>query len=757
MEAASFVLPGASPVVPATSAPGLPRHSTGRWQGLAGLAGPCVAATAAALSAATRRTRCARVVRSALSDNPWEDVNKRTRTKGKTQGGAPWFAPGWGEEGDEDEEEELERKKPVEESVYCCWVMPKKKAADFLKEWAEEEEASDEQKDLLQGLASAEFEGWTVWGLSHASEGRDPGFYLIPPGDPQILAVVEALDEEKVDVQHVAVKPSDIGKETKQAFLDWVESLRPKLVVVKRPKELYAFDLGVEEGDGKGMKKVGRQTNCNFAAVPSHPIVICTFVGSQQTVHSTHQSLMFGDVEARCGPSPCIWYNAHIRDLTDQGVLCCFEEGSWDDVLCKFEDVRLPAPRLAPQDFDPVAGDLVEYEIFPSDAAPGGWAVAQVHARLETLWHLRWPDKSQQGSSGEVLMPRSRLRPCSSREGNVAGVLQKAEVTVDVSYARWLDSPDAAIAFRRVECMAVGLQTGDARCAPSDLLKVHCTGTREAKVIAIGTKKAVQRAKMLIPSILQNQEKVKCFEEAQQTRLKALLERQVKKLADMDPRRPAEGFSRAEFALPKAAVGRFIGKSGANIQAMQKEHTVRIVVEEAETPGFKRVHVLGQNEEDVHAVRDMAEVITKRILVEKGMKSWILGRNGTVAERVQIASGASSVRFDDKDHALVVEGTRSACATAQLLCDAHLSYFETFKGFDETMEDLVSRLKKQGELRECVWPPTPALKGRTWPPEGPPERGAPPRGHGGQGRRDRRAFEARSTSPAAERRRHQVA
>ncbi|CAE7835847.1 fmr1 [Symbiodinium sp. CCMP2592] len=481
-------------------------------------------------------------------------------------------------------------------------------------------------------------------------------------------------------------------------------------------------------------------------------------------------------------PSSRRWlrYNAHIRDLTDQGVLCCFEEGSWEDVLCKFEDVRLPAPRLAPQDFDPVAGDLVEYEIFPSGAAPGGWAVAQVHARLETLWHLRWPERLQQGSSGEVLMPRSRLRPCSSREGNVAGVLQKAEVTVDVSYARWLDSPDAATAFRRVECMAVGLQTGDARCAPSDLLKVHCTGTREAKVIAIGTKKAVQRAKMLIPSILQNQEKVKCFEEAQQTRLKALSDRQVKKLADMDPRRPAEGFSRAEFALPKAAVGRFIGKSGANIQAMQKEHGVRIVVEEAETPGFKRVHVLGQNEEDVHAIRDMAEVIKKTILVEKGMKSWILGRNGTVAERVQIASGASSVRFDDKDYALVFEGTRSACATAQLLCDAHVSYFETFQGFDETMEDLVSRLKMQGELRECVWPPTPALmgKGCGWQPqpEGPgpappgpsgPGRpasrsasagGAPPSGQGqvGHGQGRRRPLEVRSTSPAAERRRHHM-
>ena len=112
-------------------------------------------------------------------------------------------------------------------------------------------------------------------------------------------------------------------------------------------------------------------------------------------------------------------------------------------------------------------------------------------------------------------MPRSRLRPCSSREGNalilqraslgaavacrpmasfflshiyaeVAGVLQKAEaprhwgflscqaklengffscagfrrkVTVDVSYARWLDSPDAAIAFRRARLQDLRVQT----------------------------------------------------------------------------------------------------------------------------------------------------------------------------------------------------------------------------------------------------------------------------------------------------------
>ncbi|CAE7660168.1 fmr1 [Symbiodinium pilosum] len=373
------------------------------------------------------------------------------------------------------------------------------------------------------------------------------------------------------------------------------------------------------------------------------------------------------------------------------------------------------------QDFDPAVGDIVEYEIFETGTAPGGWAVAQVQARFDALWQLRWPE---QGPSGEVLMPRSRLRPCSSREGNVAGVLQKEEVMVDPLYVRWLDSSHAAIAFRRVECLAVGLQTGDARCAPSDLLKVHGSNKKEAKVIAVGTKKAVQRAKMLIPSILQNQEKAKRFEEAQHTRNKALAERQAKKIGEADPRRKAvEGFFKEEFTLRQSAVGRFIGKSGANIQALQKEHGVRILVEDAEDPDVKRVFVLGPKEEAVHAVRDLAEVVEHRLTLEKGRKSWALGRNGTVAGRVQTASGLTNIRFDDPNYTLVFEGTRPACELARHLYDAHLTYFDTFRGFDETMEDLVARLRKQGELRECIWPP-PVIsakgrgKGRPRPPEG---------------------------------------
>ena len=63
--------------------------------------------------------------------------------------------------------------------------------------------------------------------------------------------VVEAIDGDRNNIQHLAVRPSKIGDDTRQAFLDWIDSLRPKVVVMKRPKELYAFGLGVD-GDGKG-------------------------------------------------------------------------------------------------------------------------------------------------------------------------------------------------------------------------------------------------------------------------------------------------------------------------------------------------------------------------------------------------------------------------------------------------------------------------------------------------------------------------
>ncbi|CAJ1417259.1 unnamed protein product [Effrenium voratum] len=152
----------------------------------------------------------------------------------------------------EEVEDELPPKKSLEDSVYCCWVTPKKRASETLKSWSEEEEADDEQRQMLDNLALTQFKSkWTVWCLCHSSEKHGPGFYIMPPQEAEALVVVEAVDKDTNNFQHIAVRPTKMGDDTRQAFLDWIDSLRPKVVVVKRPQELYAFGLGVD-GDGAG-------------------------------------------------------------------------------------------------------------------------------------------------------------------------------------------------------------------------------------------------------------------------------------------------------------------------------------------------------------------------------------------------------------------------------------------------------------------------------------------------------------------------
>ena len=58
----------------------------------------------------------------------------------------------------EDLEDELPPKKSLEDSVYCVWVYPKKKAVETFKAWAEDELGDDEQKDLLLNLGNMEIQ-----------------------------------------------------------------------------------------------------------------------------------------------------------------------------------------------------------------------------------------------------------------------------------------------------------------------------------------------------------------------------------------------------------------------------------------------------------------------------------------------------------------------------------------------------------------------------------------------------------------------
>lgn len=135
---------------------------------------------------------------------------------------------------------------PTEPGKYGVWVLPRKKLPDVLKTWASTSAAGDGQRMALEKLADEEVpKGWSVWALSSLEGLPGPGFYIAPPREPQALVIVEAVDGGQNNIQHVAANPAEISEDVKTAFADWVDSLRPKKVVVKRPNELALFGLDV--------------------------------------------------------------------------------------------------------------------------------------------------------------------------------------------------------------------------------------------------------------------------------------------------------------------------------------------------------------------------------------------------------------------------------------------------------------------------------------------------------------------------------
>ena len=104
------------------------------------------------------------------------------------------------------------------------------------------------------------------------------------------------------------------------------------------------------------------------------------------------------------------------------------------------------------------------------------------------------------------------------------------------------------------------------------------------------------------------------------------------------------------------SVGRFIGKNGSNIKALQEEMNVKISV--SEMPGEKskkHIAVLGADREAVEAVRRTSEVVRMKRRLE-GRQNW---RNG-VLEVIRRMCGLFNIQVESNHvvltGALVVKG-----------------------------------------------------------------------------------------------------
>ncbi|CAK9045426.1 unnamed protein product [Durusdinium trenchii] len=412
---------------------------------------------------------------------------------------------------------------------------------------------------------------------------------------------------------------------------------------------------------------------------------------------------MFDTVEVRWPSHPFLWHRARLWDLHEVPgsgtcVACDTGDRSLTQPSFPVQDVRLPPPADADlTGFDPQPGELVEYEVLPTDTTPAGWAVAQVVAVSGRFWQLRWPERWGE-RMGEVLMPLSRLRPCVSPKGNVENLLRKEEVVVD----RELLAEDTSSCFRRVESLAVGLQAQET----TELLRIRKV-TLEPKILAIGTVKAVQRAKILIPSMLHNHRKANNLQEATKKREQALAMRSMKKLRDAwNPKEVPDSLVKDEFMMDSLHVGRLIGKGGSNIRALQNELDVKICIFDKDEKK-KSIVVLGPDKDKVFEVRKNSQILRQRRKLDPEMKKWVTSRI-TLLEMIQKMCGLNSIHLEGQNISLT--GTKEACEQGLKFLDAQLQYFMILKELEKVKNGYAQRAQDDNQI---VWPPrpqTPRLK-----------------------------------------------
>lgn len=135
---------------------------------------------------------------------------------------------------------------------YAVWSAKRKELPSLLGAWAEAAD-SEERRAFLQALLEEEIpQGWAVWALAEASAATGGGgFFLSAPREPQALVFLEPQENSVNSIQHVALSPKEASASVRKCVQEWIESLKPKKVIIARPDELNMFGLEVLAGGAR--------------------------------------------------------------------------------------------------------------------------------------------------------------------------------------------------------------------------------------------------------------------------------------------------------------------------------------------------------------------------------------------------------------------------------------------------------------------------------------------------------------------------
>eukprot|EP00747_Dinoflagellata_sp_TGD_P195681 gnl/TRDRNA2_/TRDRNA2_64730_c0_seq1.p1 gnl/TRDRNA2_/TRDRNA2_64730_c0~~gnl/TRDRNA2_/TRDRNA2_64730_c0_seq1.p1 ORF type:complete len:466 (+),score=103.20 gnl/TRDRNA2_/TRDRNA2_64730_c0_seq1:76-1398(+) len=403
-------------------------------------------------------------------------------------------------------------------------------------------------------------------------------------------------------------------------------------------------------------------------------------------------------VEVKADPSINAWYKACLVDITKSGFVLSFEDDVWPEQEFPAEDVRFGQRECEAkeiEDFTPAVGELAEFEVKMTATSPSGWRLCRVRSRQGSFFLVSPTERNASGSRAEVIVPRSRLRSHVPSRNSIEGYVTKTEVPVDRQLTDWLMTPQAATSFSRVEFMAAATQESS---APEDdsvpgRLRVRLAQPGEEKVYLIGTDTAVQRAKVLMPAVIQHQLQVKIFEEACRMRKEALDDRQAR--VEGKPKPSKKQIYAEEFVADAAVAREIAGPSGANLKALERElpNVVVKLVPNRGDPEKMTFRVTGSTEAAVKEAIETLQIVEVTIDVDNEMISWVLGREQQTLSRFSDAAGLQGCELHEDRRQIVCKGSRQACDKASELFRAHMLYFDTFREMDKRMEVLHTDLK----------------------------------------------------------------
>ncbi len=316
--------------------------------------------------------------------------------------------------------------------------------------------------------------------------------------------------------------------------------------------------------------------------------------------------------------------------------------------------MRVPAKHvrkvpIRPAAFEAAIGDRIEVHVPGTTGVPGGWSLGRVKLIKSAFYFI-----SLDGETHDMIVENDSIRPFTGPEYvlNLTGYFRE-EMRIPNQSVPWAKSEQGREVFGQV-------------CEKTGALFIKYE--KSDNLVIVGTKQAVIKSKLLLEVHVHHQ-----------SRLNQMKPRARVAAPTVAPGGGA-GANSIQFEIPDELVGLMIGKKGAHIQRVSKEHKVDIrVVDIPSDPAKKLVRITGQPTETMLAAKDELMPVVKRYAIgNPELIGLVLGKQKSNLDEIIQKAGLFKAFLVTSTNEIELIGVKDSVENAILLLDSHIEYYTQF-------------------------------------------------------------------------------